>query len=69
MPLAMAHVQPEKRLDAQGPRAYRVLVEMGSLTNGVDLATLQDPVRQQDFARALFDGLQAFFGTFSGASQ
>ena len=47
----------------------RVLVEMGSLTNGVDLATLQDPVRQQDFARALFDGLQAFFGTFLGASQ
>ena len=44
----------------------RVLVEMGSLTNAVDLAMLQDPIRQQDFARALFDGLQAFFDTFSG---
>ena len=47
----------------------RVLVEMGSLTNDIDLATLQDPARQQDFARALFEGLQAFFGTFSGGSQ
>jgi len=27
---------------------------------------LEDPIRQQDFARALFDGLQAFFDTFSG---
>jgi N-acetylmuramoyl-L-alanine amidase len=43
----------------------RVLVEMGSLTNTVDLAMLQDPIRQQDFARALFDGLQAFFDTYS----
>jgi N-acetylmuramoyl-L-alanine amidase len=47
----------------------RVLIEMGSLTNGDDLATLQDPVRQQDLARAMFDGLQAFFDTYSGASQ
>jgi N-acetylmuramoyl-L-alanine amidase len=47
----------------------RVLVEMGSLTNDVDLASLQDPARQQDFARALFAGLQAFFDTFSGVSQ
>ncbi|MEJ2471823.1 MAG: N-acetylmuramoyl-L-alanine amidase [Desulfuromonadales bacterium] len=44
----------------------RVLVEMGSLTNGVDLVTLLDPGRQQDFARALFDGLQNFFATISG---
>ncbi len=42
----------------------RVLVEMGSLSNTEDLTGLQDPVRQQDFARALFDGLQAFFHTF-----
>jgi N-acetylmuramoyl-L-alanine amidase len=42
---------------------------MGSLTNDVDLASLQDPARQQDFARALFAGLQAFFDTFSGVSQ
>ena len=47
----------------------RVLVEMGSLTNAIDLTTLQDPARQQDFARALFEGLQAFFGTFSGVSR
>jgi N-acetylmuramoyl-L-alanine amidase len=47
----------------------RVLVEMGSLTNGADLSTLQDPTRQQDFARALFDGLQAFFDTYSGVSE
>ena len=47
----------------------RVLIEMGSLTNGVDLTSLQDPARQQDFARALFEGLQAFFDTFSGVSQ
>ncbi len=46
----------------------RVLVEMGSLSNAIDLATLQDPVRQQDFARALIDGLQAFFNTFSGVN-
>ena len=46
----------------------RVLVEMGSLTNAIDLATLQDPVRQQDFARSLIDGLQAFFDTFSGVN-
>jgi len=43
----------------------RVLVEMGSLTNAQDLARLQDPTRQQDFARALYDGLLAFFDTFS----
>jgi len=47
----------------------RVLVEMGSLTNSIDLTTLQDPIRQQDFARALFDGLQAFFDSFSGVNQ
>jgi N-acetylmuramoyl-L-alanine amidase len=46
----------------------RVMVEMGSLSNAVDLANLQDPIRQQDFARALFDGLQAFFETFSGVN-
>ena len=44
----------------------RVMVEMGSLTNANDLTMLEDPLRQQDFARALFDGLQAFFDTFSG---
>ena len=44
----------------------RVMVEMGSLTNANDLTMLEDPIRQQDFARALFDGLQAFFDTFSG---
>ncbi|MCK4508837.1 MAG: N-acetylmuramoyl-L-alanine amidase [Desulfuromonadales bacterium] len=44
----------------------RVMVEMGSLTNTIDLTILEDPIRQQDFARALFDGLQAFFDTFSG---
>lgn len=47
----------------------RVLVEMGSLTNHSDLTTLQNPERQQDFARALFDGLQAFFDTYSGVSE
>ena len=47
----------------------RVLVEMGSLSNSIDLTTLQDPIRQQDFARALFDGLQAFFDSFSGVNQ
>lgn len=46
----------------------RVLVEMGSLTNGIDLALLQDPIRQQDFARALFDGLQVFFDASKGVS-
>lgn len=44
----------------------RVMIEMGSLTNTIDLTVLEDPIRQQDFARALFDGLQAFFDTFSG---
>lgn len=44
----------------------RVMVEMGSLTNAIDLTMLEDPIRQQDFARALFDGLQAFFDSFSG---
>jgi N-acetylmuramoyl-L-alanine amidase len=42
---------------------------MGSLSNSIDLTTLQDPIRQQDFARALFDGLQAFFDSFSGVNQ
>lgn len=46
----------------------RVLVEMGSLSNGIDLANLQDPTRQQDFARALFDGLQAFFDASKGVT-
>lgn len=46
----------------------RVLIEMGSLSNSVDLTILEDPVRQQDFARALFDGLQAFFDTFAGVN-
>jgi N-acetylmuramoyl-L-alanine amidase len=45
----------------------RVMVEMGSLTNTIDLTMLEDPIRQQDFARALFDGLQAFFETSTGA--
>jgi N-acetylmuramoyl-L-alanine amidase len=45
----------------------RVMVEMGSLTNTIDLTMLEDPIRQQDFARALFDGLQAFFETSAGA--
>ncbi|MDT8440311.1 MAG: N-acetylmuramoyl-L-alanine amidase [Desulfuromonadales bacterium] len=39
----------------------RVLVEMGNLNNADDLAILQDPTRQQDLARALFDGLQNYF--------
>lgn len=39
----------------------RVLVEMGSMTHSADLAMLHEPTRQQDMARALFDGLQAFF--------
>jgi len=39
----------------------RVLVEMGSLSHSGDLAMLHDPTRQQDLARALFDGLQTFF--------
>jgi N-acetylmuramoyl-L-alanine amidase len=47
----------------------RVMVEMGSLTNTIDLTILEDPIRQQDFARALFDGLQAFFDTFAGVQQ
>lgn len=38
----------------------RVLVEMGALSNPDDLRILSDPTRQQDLARALFDGLQAF---------
>ncbi|MDT8442822.1 MAG: N-acetylmuramoyl-L-alanine amidase [Desulfuromonadales bacterium] len=45
----------------------RVMVEMGSLTNTIDLTMLEDPIRQQDFARALFDGLRAFFETSTGA--
>lgn len=47
----------------------RVLVEMGSLTNEADLARLQDPSRQQDFARALYDGLLAFFDSYSRVNQ
>ena len=39
----------------------RVLVEMGSLGNADERAMLQDPTRQQDLARALFNGLQAFY--------
>ena len=46
----------------------RVMVEMGSLTNTLDLTMLEDPIRQQDFARAIFEGLQAFFETSSGVS-
>ena len=46
----------------------RVMVEMGSLTNTIDLTMLEDPIRQQDFARAIFEGLQAFFETSSGVS-
>lgn len=39
----------------------RVLIEMGSLSNPDDLVLLKDPARQQDLARALFNGLQRFF--------
>ncbi len=46
----------------------RVLVEMGSLSNEADLVMLHDPIRQQDLARALFDGLKSFFSTFSGVT-
>jgi len=43
----------------------RVLVEMGSLSNAADLAMLQDQTRQQDFSRALFAGLNAFFNSYT----
>jgi len=39
----------------------RVLIEMGYLTSPADLAMLFDPQRQQDLARAMFNGLQTFF--------
>ncbi len=39
----------------------RVLVEMGAMTHTADLVMLHDPTRQQDLARALFNGLQLFF--------
>jgi N-acetylmuramoyl-L-alanine amidase len=38
----------------------RVLVEMGFLSNAADLASLHDPVRQQQLAQALFTGLEDF---------
>ena len=47
----------------------RVLVEMGSLNDSSDLTALKDPMRQQDFARALFDGLGSFFETYMRVSQ
>ena len=47
----------------------RVLLELGSLTNATDLAMLQDATRQQDFARALFAGLKAFFNASAGVRQ
>ena len=39
----------------------RVLIELGNLGNQEELTMLQDPTRQQDIARALFDGLQSYF--------
>jgi N-acetylmuramoyl-L-alanine amidase len=39
----------------------RVLVEMGYLSNPDDMSMLFDATRQQDVARALFNGLQSFF--------
>ncbi|GEM_PF-361503 len=39
----------------------RVLVEMGYMSNRDGLAMLKNPTRQQDLARALFDGLQAYY--------
>lgn len=46
----------------------RVLVEMGCLNDPSDLSALKDPMRQQDFARALFDGLGSFFETYTRVS-
>lgn len=39
----------------------RVLIEMGNLNHSGDLAILQDQTRQQDLARALFEGVQSYF--------
>jgi N-acetylmuramoyl-L-alanine amidase len=46
----------------------RVLVEMGSLSNADDLTRMQDATRQQDFARALYDGLQSFIDAQAGVN-
>ncbi len=47
----------------------RVLVEMGNLGNLDDLSLLENPTRQQDLARALFEGLQQFFSDHKETSQ
>ncbi|PLX86648.1 MAG: hypothetical protein C0614_03715 [Desulfuromonas sp.] len=39
----------------------RVLVELGNLVNPDELAELKDATRQQDLARAFFDGVQSYF--------
>ncbi|MBW2476701.1 MAG: N-acetylmuramoyl-L-alanine amidase [Deltaproteobacteria bacterium] len=44
----------------------RVMIEMGNLGNALDLSMLQDDTRQQDFARALFDGLNQFLTASQG---
>ena len=42
----------------------RVVIEMGNLGNAADLSMLQDDKRQQDFARALFDGLNQYLTAY-----
>jgi N-acetylmuramoyl-L-alanine amidase len=41
----------------------RIMIEIGNMGNPTELANLQDAARQQDLARALFDGLQTYFRT------
>ena len=56
-------VQPGEIVGYLGPNGA------GKSTTLKMLAGLLDPARQQDFARALFDGLKAFFDTFTGGVQ
>ena len=47
----------------------RVLVEMGYLSNELELGGLRDPVRQQLLAQALFNGLETFLRSYQNLQE
>jgi N-acetylmuramoyl-L-alanine amidase len=56
----VAPVQERPLLPLGQGNLPRVLVEMGYLSNDLELGRLQDPVRHQLLAQALFNGLETF---------
>lgn len=66
---AVAPIQERNLLPLGQGDLPRVLVEMGSLTNPDDLTRLRDPARQQQLAKALYRGLEAFLKNYQNLQE